>query len=94
MFGFYSPYQLGKDIFSKEENVVVFPNGNWLTDKIYYNNQKQEYLLLKEDVVSQEYINKYQEHAEQVLEISNAIIIYDYIRRQKEVEMLMREYKG
>jgi len=93
MFGFHSPYQLGTDIFSVKENVVVFPNGNWLTNKLYYNNQKEEYLLLEDTVITQEYIDKYIEHADNVLTISNYIIMYDYIRRQKETEMLMQEYK-
>jgi len=39
MFGIYNKYSVGSDIFnSKEDNIVVFPNGNVLTDKIYYNN--------------------------------------------------------
>jgi len=93
MFDFYSPYQLGTDIFSVKENVVVFSNGNWLTNKLYYNNQKEEYLLLEDTVITQEYIDKHIEHARNVLTISNHIIMYDYIRRQKETEMLMQEYK-
>ncbi len=94
MFDFYSPYQLGHDIFKVDENIVVFPNGNWLTNDLYYNNQKQEYLLLKEDIISQEYIDKYQQHASLVLDISNSIILYDYIRKQQEIDDLMKEYKG
>jgi lipoteichoic acid synthase len=94
MFGFHSPYQLGNDIFSVEENVVSFTNGNWLTNKMYYNSQRQEYLLLKEDIVSQDYIEKYTRITEDILQISNYIIIYDYIRRQREIEILMQNYKG
>ncbi len=93
MFGFKSYYQLGSDMFSVDENVVIFPNGNWLTNRMYYNNQKQEYFLLGEDVISQEYIDKYQTHAEQVLEISNAIIMYDFINRERETQSLLEEYK-
>ena len=37
MFGFKEDYSLGHDIFSDEENIVVFPNGNVLTDKVYYS---------------------------------------------------------
>ncbi len=49
MFGFSNKYALGHDIFSfkdGEENVVLFPNGNFITDKIYYNNQKDKYFDL------------------------------------------------
>ena len=41
MLGFYNKYSLGHDIFEiKDNNIVVFPNGNWLTNKVYYNSQK------------------------------------------------------
>ncbi len=46
MFGFENPYALGHDILSmpeNEENVVIFPNGNFVTDTVYYNNQKGSY---------------------------------------------------
>ena len=46
MFGFENSYALGHDIFSipdNEENVVIFPNGNFVTDTIYYDNQKGTY---------------------------------------------------
>ena len=46
MFGFDNSYALGHDIFSipeDEENVVIFPNGNFVTDTVYYNNQKGTY---------------------------------------------------
>ncbi|MBR4554791.1 MAG: LTA synthase family protein [Ruminococcus sp.] len=50
MLGFENSYALGHDIFSipeNEENTVVFPNGNFITDSIYYNNQKSEYLDIR-----------------------------------------------
>lgn len=46
MFGFNDPYALGHDVFSigeDKENVVIFPNGNFVTDTIYYNSQKDTY---------------------------------------------------
>ncbi|MGI6329338.1 MAG: LTA synthase family protein [Bacilli bacterium] len=89
MFGFYSEYQLGHDIFSIEENVVVFPNGNWLTDKMYYNNQRQEYKLLEEEIINQEYIDYYSDYANEMLTISNDLIMYDYIKRETETKLLM-----
>ena len=49
MFGFENKYALGHDIFSfkkDEENVVIFPNGNFVTDKIYYDSQKNTYFDL------------------------------------------------
>lgn len=49
MFGFENKYALGHDIFSfgeDEENVVIFPNGNYVTDTIYYDSQKNTYFDL------------------------------------------------
>ncbi len=46
MMGFENKYALGHDIFSipkGEENVVIFPNGNFVTDTVYYDNQKDTY---------------------------------------------------
>ena len=80
MVGFDSPYRLGHDIFSDYENIVVFPNGNWITDKIYYNSQKNEYKLLSSEQVTGEYINNFEAYAKKVLETSNNIIKYDLLK--------------
>jgi len=93
MFNFESPYQLGHDIFSVDENIVVFPSGNWLTKKIYYNNQRGEYMPLTNDPISDNYIAKNTEHAEGLLDVSDAIIIYDLIRKTKEQEEMLEDYK-
>ncbi len=82
MLGFYNKYALGHDIFSIEENVVVFPSGNWLTDKMYYNSAKGTFkqLDLKSEIPN-DYRDKYNDYAEQILEISNSIITYDLIKK-------------
>ena len=49
MFGFKNKYALGHDIFSlndDEENTVIFPTGNFVTNKIYYDAQKNVYFDL------------------------------------------------
>ena len=49
MLGFKNSYALGNDIFSldkNEENMVIFPNGNFITDTVYYNSQKDSYFDL------------------------------------------------
>ena len=51
MFGFSNTYALGHDIFSfdeDEENVVIFPDGNFITDTIYYDSQKDRYFDLRD----------------------------------------------
>lgn len=94
MFGFSSEYQLGSDIFSTDSNVVIFPNGNWLTQDVYYNNQIQEFKLLNANaIVSQDYIDKYTKIAEEKIDVSNGIILYDYIRKSKEAQKLLETYK-
>ncbi|MBE6138218.1 MAG: LTA synthase family protein [Firmicutes bacterium] len=94
MMGFHSEYSLGHDIFSVEENLVVFPEGNWLTNKMYYNSQRQEGLLLDLDIpVSVDYIEKNCEIAEEYISVSNAIITYDLIRKTKESSHLLKTYK-
>jgi len=95
MFDFYSPYALGHDMFSINENVVVFPDGNWLTNKMYYYNQKEEGLLLKADEpVSVEYINKYNEISENLISVSDKIIVYDLIKKTKETDDLLEQYQN
>ena len=75
MFDFEYEYALGHDIFSIDENIVVFPNGNWVTDKVYYNNQLSDYKVYNE--VSEEYLKKNKKKAKKVVEISNYLIRYN-----------------
>ena len=81
MFGFYNEYALGHDIFNNlDDNLVVFPTGNWITNKVYYNNQKNEYLALKGSVITEEYIQNNNKRADDILGVSNSIIVYDLIK--------------
>jgi phosphoglycerol transferase MdoB-like AlkP superfamily enzyme len=94
MFGFSSPYALGHDIFSVDNNMVVFANGNWLTQDVYYNSQKQEFKLLNANaVITQDYINKYDKIAGDKIDVSNGIILYDYIRKSKESQQVLQNKK-
>jgi lipoteichoic acid synthase len=93
MLNIRSPFALGSDMFSIKENVVVFPNGNWLTNKIYYNAQKEEAIILKEgEIITPDYIEKYSTHAQEVVSISNSIIVYDLIGKSLETKELIEEY--
>ena len=87
MFGFKNPYALGHDIYSiKENNIVVFPNGNWVNNKLYYNSQKAEYKPLVEDAISEEDINSNTEYTNKLLDISNDIIVFDLLNKDKDKE--------
>lgn len=93
MVGIKSPYSLGHDMFSVMENIVVFPNGNWLTNKVYYNSQKEEYSQLIQEPLAIDYITSNTAYAEQLVEISNDIIKYDYIRKIKEASTVLSTTK-
>lgn len=84
MLGVYNEYALGNDIFSIEDNIIVFPDGNWLTNKMYYNYQKDEGRLLNnQESLSSKYIEDYNEYAYKLISISNDIIIYNLLGENK-----------
>lgn len=78
MFGLDSTYTLGHDIFSIDENIVVFPNGNWVTNKVYRNNQINTTKFWEQ--VSDEYMDEKEEYAREIIDISNKIVKYDLFR--------------
>ena len=87
MLGFYNKYALGNDIFeTKDDNIVVFPNGNWVTNKMYYNSQKGEYKLLKDEIIDENYITENNEYAEKLLDVSNKAIVFDLFNPNSEEE--------
>lgn len=88
MFGFSNEYALGNDIFEMgDNNIVVFPTGNWLTNKVYYNSQKSTAYTLKNAVIDDEYIKECNLYAEDLLSVSNAIIVYDLIGKSNEEQV-------
>ena len=92
MFDIKTTYNLGNDIFDEEENIVVFPNGNWLTNKIYYDAKKEEWKALEENlIVSSEYIEKNTLYAEETVNISNDLIMYDLIKKSEENEQILKK---
>lgn len=85
MFGFTNKYALGHDIFDiKNDNIVVFPNSNWVTNKVYYNAQKGEYLALTKDPISEDYIKDCNLYVSNLLDVSNDIVVYDLIKKERE----------
>ena len=84
MLGFNNKYALGHDIFNiKDNNIVVFPNGNWVTNKMYYNSQKEAYLSLSDEPITEEEITKNSEYANKLLDVSNDIIVFDLLNENK-----------
>ena len=136
MLGFENKYALGHDIFSfteDAENAVIFPNGNFITDTVYYDCQKGTYFDLtdyknvmvsvscnqvykdtpnpifsdnihgifkqgvdetycqakceeriNDGIVDNEYIQSYASYADEIIDISNAIIFYDMINKTEQ----------
>lgn len=81
MLGVKPKYALGNDIFSIKDNVVVFPSGNWITNKLYYNSSKETFRQLDLDSsIDMDYINHYNNYADSLINISNGIITYDLIK--------------
>ena len=85
MLGYANEYALGNDIFNvNENNIVVFPNGNWVTNKVYYNSQKGEYLSLVNEAISEDEIKYNNEYATNLLDVSNDIIVFDLLNKKNE----------
>ncbi len=84
MFGFKEKFSLGQDIFSSEEGIVVFPNGNVLTDNVYYSDLYEEYITFNSNPISSDYINNLKEYANNILEVSNEIVEHDLIKTESD----------
>ncbi len=84
MMGFSNKYALGHDIYDiKDDNFVVFPSGNFVTNSVYYSSTANNYLILKENVIIEEdYIENIKKQAEDILSVSNDIIVHNLIKRE------------
>ena len=84
MFNFEYKYALGHDIFNVNDNLVVFPNGNWLTNNLYYNSQKDEYMPINNSVVNPSLIEENKVYADSLLDVSNSIVVFDLEAKNNE----------
>ena len=96
MLGFSNEYALGHDIFNiKSDNIVVFPNGNWVTNDLYYNSQKGEYYSINNDAISEDEIKGNNSYASKLLNVSNNVIVFDLLKNlQEENEVLGTSNEG
>ena len=95
MLGVTPTYNLGHDIMSTDNNIVVFPNGNWITNNIYYNSQKDQYKILNTDyVVNTGEIEKNSEYASKRLSVANDIILYDLVKNEKNEKNRLQRVEG
>ena len=86
MLGVYNKYALGEDIMNKKDNLVPFPNGNYVTNYVYYNDNKEEYKLLTDNPLSEDYIKENKKTTRKYIDISNDIIIYNYFGNKFPIE--------
>jgi phosphoglycerol transferase MdoB-like AlkP superfamily enzyme len=94
MMGFSNKYALGHDIFNiKDNNIIVFPTSNWLTKDMYYNSQKAEGYAISTGIIGDDYIAKNSKYAEELLKVSNDILIYDLIRNSNAEASKINENK-
>ena len=85
MLGIENKYALGHDIFEvKDDNIIPFPNGNFLTKKVYYNASKEEYKPIGTDPIDEGYIEECKLYTENIIELSNNIVVYDLIKNEKD----------
>jgi phosphoglycerol transferase MdoB-like AlkP superfamily enzyme len=90
MMGFSSKYALGHDIYdTKDNNVVIFPSGDFITNKVYYSATTGSYVTIPQadgsmPVIDEDYISKLKEYAEKRLSVSNDIIVFDLIKEDLE----------
>ena len=88
MFGVgNNTYQLGHDLFSlkDDENTVVFTDGSYLTNKIYYDGQSGDvYYIDKNVTTNEDYVNSRAKYADTIIDISNDIITYNLIKEMNE----------
>lgn len=81
MLGINNKYALGHDIFNiKNDNIVVFPNGSYITDKFLYDCSSDDVYTLKNGITIDNKKLKYgKEYSDKVISVSNNIIKYDLI---------------
>ena len=90
MMNFEAKYALGHDIYDiGADNVVIFPNGNFITNKVYYNNASGKYLILNSEennntdmIISEDYISNLKAYTERILNVSNDIVVHDLIKKE------------
>lgn len=86
MLGIYNPYAIGNDIFNiKDNNIIIYPNGNFLTNKMYYKASSQTYKLINNNTqITDQEIEENKNYANNTITISNNIILYNLLKNKKE----------
>ena len=73
------------------DNTVVFTDGSYVTNKIYYNGQNGEIYSINGGAVDNSYIEENAAYANDIINVSNNIIIYDLIKEIREKSEVKEE---
>jgi phosphoglycerol transferase MdoB-like AlkP superfamily enzyme len=104
MLGYENKYALGHDIYDiGENNVVIFPSGDFVTNKVYYNNTKEAYATINRNsgdqlsvassvIIEDNYIENLKKYTEDILNLSNDIIVHDLIYKEGDYFEKPEEY--
>ena len=76
----YSKYALGNDFYSKNEKIVIFPNGNFITNNVYYNSTEDKFIALTNKAIDTEYIERLKRYTDERLSVSNALLVHNLIK--------------
>lgn len=82
MFGVgVNEYQLGHDLFNmkKNDNTVVFTDGSYVTDTIYYDGQSGDIYSISDEAFSEDDVLRRSQYADDIIKVSNDIITYNLI---------------
>ena len=85
MLGIYNKHALGNDVMgiTNGDNLVVFNDGSYVTKDIYYSAKNNEFYAINNSVISESYISDNANKANELLTISDKIIVYDLIKDLK-----------
>ncbi|MDY0236304.1 MAG: LTA synthase family protein [Gudongella sp.] len=98
MLGVFNPFQIGKDIFSVEKNLVTFPNGDFVDENYFYSasNSKLYDLETNELIEDEEIIEKalkIQLDSDEEIELSSNIIesnLIDYFNELLKTDQIRK----
>lgn len=72
---------MGRDIFSESDDLIIFNNKSWITDKGRYNYLKHSFEPFTDEEVSAEYIDEINKIVELKFQMSKLLISKDYYRK-------------
>ena len=72
---------VGRDVFSDEEALVIWPDYNWKTDRGYYDYTRGQFFPAEgEESADSEYIARINAVVKNKIAYSKAVLNYDYFR--------------